>query len=211
MRFLLGTALLLLVACGAEGRSFDVLAADGGDGGEAIDATDAVDADAEPAPEVEFAVSVTEWVGSKGNPDSAYASASRSWEWDPSFVAATSGDCALVKPVEPPFCDPPCDPGTVCVADDTCGAPHQALGAGDIALAGLKVGCTLHPETQYHYYAPLFDPEPADGDVFDEGDVLTATAPGDDVPASPSRRGAWRASSRPWRARPSSRRGRAST
>lgn len=172
--------LLLVAGCEAAGSShvvdLDLPDAD-------ADAVAEFDADTGPAPELLFAVSVTESVGAKGGPDSAYAGAGRSWEWEPSFVAATSGDCALVKPVEPPFCDPPCDLGTVCVADDTCGPPHQALGAGDIVLTGLKVGCTLVPETQYHYYSPKFAPEPQDGDVFDEGDLLTATAPGDDVPA----------------------------
>lgn len=138
-----------------------------------------------PAEPLVFTVSVTEWVGTGGGSDSAYATAGRAWvaEEMPSAVVATAGDCVFVEPTDPPLCDPPCGAGTVCVADDTCGPSWQALGAGDIVISGLKTACTLVPETQYHYYAPVFDPEPADGDLFDEGDLLTATAPGDDVPA----------------------------
>lgn len=182
----------LLVACASDDASTDAGALDVQDALADVSLADvplaeaatevASEPDADPEPDRVFAVSVTEWVGSTGDPDSAYAGAGRSWEWEPSYVVATSGDCAFVQPVDPPFCDPPCDLGTICGADDTCGPPVEALGAGDIVVTGLKVGCTLHPETQYHYYGPLFDPEPPDGDVFDEGDLLTATAPGDDVP-----------------------------
>lgn len=179
---LIVVALAWLLACGAEGGRGPDAGPDGFDVASEAAPAD-VASEAEPDGKTVFTVSVTEWTGSKGNPDSAFAGAGRGWQdEEPSSVAATAGDCALVLPVDPPFCDPPCELGSVCVADDTCGAPNPPLGAGDIVLTGLKVACTLHPETQYHYYSALFDPEPADGDLFVEGARLVATAPGDSVP-----------------------------
>jgi hypothetical protein len=179
------------LACEAERGALDVgdVADLAGIDGSDLRVDDAIgdatgEADGAPSPEFTFTVSVTEWVGTKGNPDSAYAGAGRAWSGEemPSVVAAAAGDCVFVRPTELPLCDPPCGPGTICVANDTCGPPWKALGAGDIVITGLKSACTLVPETQYHYYQPRFEPEPAGGDVFDEGDLLTATAPGDDVP-----------------------------
>lgn len=93
------------------------------------------------------------------------------------------GDCALLAAEVLPFCDPACEPGTICLADDVCGAPPVPLGAGDIRVDGLSVDLTLHPETQYFYYAATFAPEPVDGLLFTAGAAVTATAEGGNVPA----------------------------
>jgi hypothetical protein len=51
-------------------------------------------------------------------------------------------------------------------------------------VTGLKVGLKLTVHPQYHYYEAAFSSEPTDGDIFDAGAVLAATAGGGpDFPA----------------------------
>jgi len=98
-------------------------------------------------------------------------------------AGTTVGDCTFYPALPPPFCDPPCAIGSVCIDDDTCGAPLEPLGAGDISVSGGEVGISLHPETQYFYYVPTLTPEPVDGDLFAPDAHLVARATGGNVPA----------------------------
>jgi len=56
------------------------------------------------------------------------------------------------------------------------------VSAGEISVTGLKSELTVIPETQYYYYNPHFEPEPENGDIFDEGTAIDASAPGNEVP-----------------------------
>lgn len=95
----------------------------------------------------------------------------------------TSGDCYFHRPDLPQNCDPPCQPGTVCsYVTGSCHPPLPHWSAGTIVVEGLDVGLTIAPETRYHYYLPVFTPEPEDGEIFSADSVITASAPGDDVP-----------------------------
>lgn len=176
-----GTIAAVLVTCGlgcSEGRG----SAGDVDSG-APDASGAEDAgsDAGPSAAADFQVRIWEAESAADGSRIAFAGAGRS---APEEVADQRvGDCGLFLPEAPPFCDPPCDPGTICVADGACEAPAPAIGVGDITVTGLKAALTMHPETEYHYYVGTFVPEPADGDVFDGGTEITATAAGDDLPA----------------------------
>ncbi len=112
--------------------------------------------------------------------------------------AATTrvGDCRFVKPDTPGVCDPFCAWPGFCGSDNVCVKGLPQLWAGDIALAGLKLGCAL-PIVQsgsYRYYGgvcedPAHPGEPPDPaynptDLFDAGVTLTATAAGGaDLPA----------------------------
>jgi len=66
--------------------------------------------------------------------------------------------------------------------DGACHEPIPPVSAGDIVVEGLKSAVTIIPETRYYYYNPHFDPEPVNGDIFDEGDPIKALAPGGEVP-----------------------------
>lgn len=173
-------ALVLLTSCLAcsEGR------ARGGDvDSGAPDASGAGDAgdDAGPSAPADFEVRIWEAESATDGSRIAFAGAGRSAAEE--AVDQRVGDCSLLLPEAPPFCDPPCDPGTICVGDGACEAPPPAIGVGDITVTGLKAALTMHPETEYHYYVGTFVPEPADGDVFDAGAEITASAAGDDLPA----------------------------
>jgi len=98
-------------------------------------------------------------------------------------AGVTVGECTFYPALPPPFCDPACAIGTVCVDDGVCGAPAEPLGAGDISVTGAEVAITLHPETQYFYYVPTLTPEPTDGDLFAPDARLVARATGGNVPA----------------------------
>jgi len=100
--------------------------------------------------------------------------------WIPTL---TVGDCVYNTPQPEGFCDPACVLPQMCRHDNTCGPPPDAVSAGDIVMTGLRVGLTLRPVEPYLYYEAAWNPEPADGDLFAGGDVLTATAAGGAVPA----------------------------
>lgn len=81
-------------------------------------------------------------------------------------------------------CGSPAATKTVCdYATGECREPIPPVSAGEITVQGLKSALTIIPETQYYYYNPHFDPEPANGDIFDEGTAITAMAPGGEAPA----------------------------
>lgn len=136
--------------------------------------------------ERKFRVSVWESCSRTTGECSSYATAGSSFP--PGLHSTTGfslevGQCRFHRPDPPKFCDPPCEPGMVCRwTDGTCRESIPPLSAGDIVVEGLKSAVTIIPETRYFYYNPHFDPEPANGDLFDEGDLITAHAPGGNVP-----------------------------
>jgi hypothetical protein len=128
-----------------------------------------------------FEISVWETCNAAGG-CSAYAGVGNygldTSEWRPTL---TVGECSYVEPAEL-ACAPACEIWQVCL-DGHCVDRPDPVSAGRVTVNGLKVGLALVPETAYHYYQVAFTPEPADGDLFDEGDRVTATAAGDEVPA----------------------------
>ena len=175
------TAILALLGCdqGSEQPNQD----------DAADAVNAVDSapshpedmvsDSVPSPDLtEFHVRVFEY-----GADAVGATARRGGSMDPpTGESLVVGPCTFIQPAPWDFCDPDCVPPEYCRSDGTCAMPPGPLGAGDITVTGLTVGLTLSPETRYHYYQPVFAPEPTDGDLFEEGAMIEATATGDDVP-----------------------------
>ncbi len=93
------------------------------------------------------------------------------------------GDCVFNLPSVPALCDPPCVPPQHCNWDGVCEDPIERVSAGTITVTGLKSQLTLEPNPTYHYYDFEFVPEPTNGEIFDQGDNITATAPGDVVPS----------------------------
>jgi hypothetical protein len=127
--------------------------------------------------EMEFRIELTEYddwaYGSVANPVQPEL-----W-WVPEMEI---GDCVFHL-ADLGFCDPPCVPPELCSAADECVMLPDRVSAGEIVVEGLKADLTLVVEEPYQYYTPLFDPEPAGGDIFDEGDPISAMAAGDVVPA----------------------------
>jgi len=131
-----------------------------------------------------FELELVESTGAGGGSAAAYAWVDNPVVGDGAWIPTLSaGDCVYNTPEDPGFCDPACDPGQVCRADDTCGPPVSRVSAGRITITGLTVGLALHPVEPYLYYEPAWSPEPADGDLFAGGDLVTATAVGGTVPA----------------------------
>jgi len=64
----------------------------------------------------------------------------------PRFYASTvaAGGCELLHR-EPGFCDPPCDPGTVCAVDDTCQPFPTSISGGVLTITGLGDDLELQP------------------------------------------------------------------
>lgn len=140
------------------------------------------DIDIAPPGPVEFVVDLIESRNVDGASPYGFAIAGRRFE-ESTANGTTIGDCTFYPAAMPPFCDPQCAIGTICVADGECGAPLTPLSAGDITVTGLTAGLSLHPATQYSYYAPTFTPaEPADGDLFHADAHIVATATGGNVP-----------------------------
>lgn len=131
-----------------------------------------------------FTIGVDEHCSSAGDNCWPYAWANSS---PPSGEAAPTmsvGDCVFVRAPPMAWCDPECEPGTYCDEVTLTCVDHQPpVSAGIIDVTGLKATCQIVPETQYYYYTPTFTPEPADGEIFDEGSTIVATAEGADVPA----------------------------
>lgn len=190
----------LLAGDDTEGPAVDVRAEDGvqgdftpGDTDLLVDATgemlaDGVGTDSGPqgcggGGRKVFSVGVDEHCSAAG--DNCWPNA-----WANSFPVAgavkptmTVGDCVFVRPPPLAWCDPACGPGTFC--DEvtlTCEEYVPPVSAGIIEVGGLKSACVVTPDTQWYYYNSTFTPEPADGEIFDEGSTVVATAEGADVP-----------------------------
>jgi hypothetical protein len=56
------------------------------------------------------------------------------------ITAATSGDCSLLTPTAPPFCDPGCsEPTPVCTIDGKCVKNPTLINVGELSMGGLSV------------------------------------------------------------------------
>ena len=133
-------------------------------------------------PQQQFVVSVFESCSAIGD-CFAYATAGGGKAFQQPEPELAVPPCLFIPALLPVNCDPPCEVGTVCNWETgECGKPVPPVSAGEIEITGLKTSCTLVPETRYYYYIPQFGQEPEEGDLFDEGSVITATAPGNEVP-----------------------------
>jgi hypothetical protein len=156
-----------LLACGDAGPADDIDAGSVGDAGSAAMA---------------FEIIISEYRGAGGESGFAYATVYNPFRGDGSWtVAASEGDCVFNQPQAPDFCDPACVLPEHCGADGECHPSIEPQSAGDIEVTGLRSALTLAVEGPYFYYLPEFDPEPEDGDLFDPGDAIEASAPGADV------------------------------
>ena len=133
-------------------------------------------------PQRQFVVSV--WEGCSASGDCyAYATAGGGKAAQAPESELAVPPCLFIPARLPVQCDPPCAVGTVCDWETgDCGKPVPPVSAGEIEITGLKTTCTLVPETGYYYYMARFEQEPEDGDLFDEGTLITATAPGNEMP-----------------------------
>lgn len=189
-------AALMLVACSDDAASpadiADVLDVTNDATADATDVTNDVDdiadigdiadssdtgSDAGP---VVFSVSLVESTSAGDSSAVAFATAGRIFT-ESTANGTTVGECTFYPAAPPPFCDPACAIGTVCVADGVCDDPLEPLSAGDISVTGLTVALSLHPETQYFYYTPTYTPEPSDGDLFADDASIVATSEGANV------------------------------
>jgi hypothetical protein len=94
-------------------------------------------------------------------------------------ASVTAGPCSFHPMFLGGECRPECVAPSFCGLDSKCHERWDNRDAGRIVVTGLKVGVTLTPETQYAYYAATYDPAgPSDGDLFDAGATITATADG---------------------------------
>jgi len=95
-------------------------------------------------------------------------------------VTMEQGDCVYYE-LRPGFCDPPCDAGEVCNANDVCEPYPIGVSAGTLTISGLGDPIVIEPEewTAGRYYGPLDLPD----DLFDAGTVVTAHFAGDQLPA----------------------------
>jgi len=183
-------ALLAWAGCDADGGPSKDAGVDGDGDGDIVDAG-ADDDISDGGDGLLFEIELVESTGAGGGASTS------AWAWvanpevgDGAWIPTLSaGDCVYNTPEEPGFCDPACDSGQVCRADDTCGPPITRVSSGTITVTGLTVGLTLNPVDPYLYYDASWSPEPADGgppadgDLFAGGDPITATAAGDTVPA----------------------------
>ena len=95
----------------------------------------------------------------------------------------TEGDCTLSTP-RAPFCSTPCGGSAACIADDTCLAYPTARSVGTVTVTGVRAadGSSSPFElsltnNNYQALAPLAYPP------FAEGDAVTLTAGGGELPA----------------------------
>lgn len=70
-------------------------------------------------------------------------------------VAATVGDCQLLKP-RVPFCNTPCGSSAVCVADNTCQPYPKAMSLGTVRAGGFTAASS--PEFELQQVAGSYQP-----------------------------------------------------
>lgn len=100
-------------------------------------------------------------------------------------VRSEAGGCRFLEPAATGTCEPFCAWPGFCAADNTCHKGTPQRWAGDIALSGLNVTCSLPITTSgtYRYYTGTCNPSDPP-DLFDAGATITATAAGGtDLPA----------------------------
>lgn len=145
------------------------------DGSPGLDGAPAVDA----GPDARLLLVAVQESSSPGNEGYAFA-----WVENPPFhiplgpATLVRGDCAYHPALVPVPCEPVCQAPTFCGLDGTCQMHEERFDAGAITIAGLKSAVTLVASGPYHYYSAALDPEPAGGELFDAGTLITATGPG---------------------------------
>jgi hypothetical protein len=130
-----------------------------------------------------FTVTISEYRSPGGGEGAAWASVdNRESEAPPWDLELAVGECGFygVRPQQ--NCEPACEAGTVCSWDGDCLEPAAPIDAGDIAVDGLSVDLSLEPNGEWIYYGYEFEPEPSDGEIFDQGDMITASAAGASLP-----------------------------
>lgn len=131
-----------------------------------------------------FEIEITEWVSPEDGSGSAWATVSnRELEADAWELEQRVGDCGYFEVRPYRACDPVCGSGFTCTWDGECVEASIPVDAGVIEVDGLAVELVLEPTSEWVYYGYDFDPEPTDGQLFDEGAVLTAVAEGADLAA----------------------------
>lgn len=131
-----------------------------------------------------FEITVAEVQSPGGGDAMAWATVdNREGEAPPWELEQSAGECGFygVRPLQD--CDPACEAGTTCTWDGACVEPTSPIDAGAITVDGLAVDLLLEPSSEWVYYGYSFEPEPDDGEIFDEGDVITASAAGAQLPA----------------------------
>ncbi|MBN2358580.1 MAG: hypothetical protein JXR83_03955 [Deltaproteobacteria bacterium] len=150
--------------------------------------SDASPIDAAGSAQTAFIVTVLETVDRASSAPWAWVSASDCASYCDSYdgygaEVDRAGDCIYREPDLSGICEPACTPPEFCSPDGECRLPRVPVSAGTIAVSGLLVGATLVPQPPQMYYQPQFDPEPVDGNLFEPGAVITATAAGAEIPA----------------------------
>ncbi len=130
-----------------------------------------------------FEIELTESRSAEAGTVAPYASVYNPWSSDGAWVEALRvGDCVFNEALLE-TCDPPCELPDVCQVDGTCAPPVARRSAGPIEVTGLTSALLLTPQDPQDYYTASFNPEPAEGQLFGEGDSITANATGASVPA----------------------------
>lgn len=96
-------------------------------------------------------------------------------------VAATQGTCRHLRAAVG-FCDPPCSSGDACTLDDECQPYPLGISGGTLTIDGLARKLVIAPEERQPgvYTGPAGLP----AELFDAGDVITATLGGDGFAAA---------------------------
>ena len=167
---------LVLLALGCPGEAGD-------DDTAADDDVSADDDDLSPGAEPDLRIEVVESRSAGSGDGYAWAGAGAPIPWDLWWEPALDAGPCTYFAIEIPLCDPPCIPPETCVDHDVCEELPDAPYVGTVTVDGLAVEVTLTAEAPYYYYVATYDPDPTDGELFVEGGVLTASAPGVDSPA----------------------------
>lgn len=85
------------------------------------------------------------------------------------------GGCILKMPVNP-FCNPPCDPGTVCNKDSECMPEPDRVDVGTVSFTGLSVPVVIQPDWNFGYSKFDFT-----GDAYATGAQIELVAEGGDL------------------------------
>jgi hypothetical protein len=130
--------------------------------------------------EIDLRIDLVEARTQDGGEAYPYASAGSPIPWDLWWVPTVQEGACTYFDVYLPLCDPPCVPPEICVDDGVCEELPDAPYVGTIEVDGLSVPLTLTAEAPYYYYLFEFGDEPPGGDLFGEGDPITASADGGD-------------------------------
>ncbi len=126
-----------------------------------------------------FEVAVTEYRSPVDGSAVAWATVTnRESEAPPWELESSAGDCGFYGVRQQQNCDPSCDPGFTCSWDGECLEATVPIDGGVITVDGLEVDLILEPSGEWVYYGYSFDPDPSDGEIFQQGDTIGAQATG---------------------------------